>query len=177
MPNLLGNSLLDFKNHRSLRTLKLDATNLFTGLRKGAGPLKKLLSLIKSPQLDVVLIYRGGHLSLDCPSLSEYDEESGEYINKPEREYVYGCQGCQRQWGWLFGVLGEVQRAREFRLVLCVGGDGEDEDIVEDAKRALEHCVELHQCEELDPLLSDSLITSVIPRWDYDIYDITKAEL
>ena len=172
MPNLLGDSLLNFENHKSLRTLKLDAGNLSTWLAREAGILKTLLSSIKCPQLVVVLVYCGDHLSHGRRYQWEYDEETNAYVWKSEKLNVYGCQECQQQWGLLFGVLGEIQRAREFRLVLCV--EGESEEVVEDATRALEHCVELHRREELHSLLTDSLITSETPCWDD--FNITKVE-
>ena len=170
MTDLLKYSLLNFENHESLRTLKLDARCLSLCLERGAGLLKTLLSKsIKCPQLDVVLVYCGDHLSHHCPDEWEYDDETRKHV----RNRVYGCQGCQQQWGLLFGVLGEIKRAREFRLVLCV--EGEAEEVVEDATRALEHCVELHRGEEFYSLLSDSLITSMTPCWNK--FNITKVEL
>ena len=165
MPNLLRDSLLDFENHKSLRRLKLSAKWLPTD-PKEAGFLNTLLSLIKSPQLDVVVVYE--ELGSSPYSAQQWSIHAGGKPNKKSDSRSPICNQHRER----FEVLGEAHRARKFRLVLYV--DATCEKKVEVVTEALELHVEVHRCGELQSLLSDSLIISAIPcRYPYNI---TRAD-
>lgn len=158
---------MNLENHKSLRTLNLKATSLPTDREStDVGSLNTLLSLIKSPLLDVVIVYEEFHFSPECTQRSQ--DHVG-YIEESEKRTGYECSNCDACWKQ-FQVLNEARKARNFRLVLYVDAACENE--VETLTRALELHVEAHRCGELHSLLSDSLIISPAPSRGY--YNVAR---
>lgn len=163
MPDLLRNSLWNFENHKSLRTLKLNAHRLPDD-PKDAGSLNALLSLIKSPQLDVVMVCSKFDLPTEC-TLASPGHPGYEW--GPKGEGDRGCKTCDKTWKQI-RVLNEVCKARDFRLVIYLDITCKEKEIakrVESFKR-----VEIVK-KELE--LSDLLILSMTPlTYPYDITQV-----
>lgn len=162
MPDLLRESLLNFENHKSLKTLKLGAELLASDPKsKEAGFLNTLISLIESPLLEVVIVYERNHFHALCSQRSQghvgYDVGSAS-------ECRYYCRDCYICWKQ-FKVLSKARKVRNFRLVFYVASQSEDTERPEITRLVLRlwlH-VEAYRRGELHSLLFDSSIISAIP--------------